>query len=121
MKLYEILDINDIEYKNLIIICNANSPLEYLEDICSDLTKRNIEGKILIDEILHVGNNDKRFIEFMFKPNIQYSEINLKFINIKKDNALRRISCNYIKENKLTQYSILTSIQKRMIDKGMSI
>ena len=120
MKEYNILKLDsNEEYVNLIIMCNANSPFDYMEMIKDDLIKSNIEGKIIIDQILHVGNTNKRFIGIDYKNG--NLEINHDFVNISKGSLLRKVSCDYLKENKLIDYSILTSIQKRMIIKGIAI
>ncbi|EOU2128457.1 type II toxin-antitoxin system RnlB family antitoxin [Clostridium perfringens] len=120
MKEYNILKLyDDTECINLVIMCNANSPFDYIEMIKDDLIKCKLEGKIIIDQILHVGNTKKRFISMKYE-NGEFM-INHDFENISKGSLVRRVSCNYLKENKLVDYSILTSIQKRMINKGITI
>lgn len=120
MKNYNIIKLdNDMECVNLVIMCSANSPFDYIEEIKDDLIKYNAKGEIIIDQILHVGNTNKRFISMKYE-NGDF-EINHNFANISKGSSLRKISCNYLKENKLVEYSILTSIQKRMINKGIAI
>lgn len=122
MKKYNIIKLDScLEYNDLIIMCNANSPFDYINEIEEDILKLNDERVILIDQILHVGNTDKRFIKFSYE--LDDTKVNRKceFVNIPKRSELREISCNYLKENKLVDYSILTSIQKRMINKGITI
>lgn len=121
MKMYDIIKLENLEYAGLVIMCNANSPIDSLSSIYTELKDKNVEGKILIDEILHVGNTDKRFISFEFRNNQEQIDVEMKFTNIQKDNILRKISCEYLRKNDLVQYSILSSIQKRMICKGISI
>ena len=120
MKKYNIIKLdNDMEYINLVIMCSANSPFDYIEEIKCDLVKCDAKGIVIIDQILHVGNTNKRFISMKYE-NGDF-EINHDFANISKGSSLRKISCNSLKENKLIDYSILTSIQKRMINKGIAI
>lgn len=121
MKMYDIIRLEDSEYNGLVIMCNANSPIDYLSLIYTELKEKNVHGKIIIDEILHVGNTNKRFIGFEFNNNLSLDDIKIEFVDIKKDNALRKISCEYLRTNDLLEYSILSSIQKRMIDKGIAI
>lgn len=121
MKMYDIIKLDNLEYNSLVIICNANSPVDYLPSIYNELKEKNIEGKILIDEILHVGNTNKRFISFEFDNDISLKDIKMNFVNIKKDNELRKISCEYLRKNDLLEYSILSSIQKRMMRRGIAI
>ena len=54
MKMYNIIKLENLDYDSLVIMCNANSPIDYLPLIYNELKKSNIEGKIIIDEILHV-------------------------------------------------------------------
>ncbi|MDU1071521.1 type II toxin-antitoxin system RnlB family antitoxin [Clostridium sp.] len=121
MKMYNIIKLENLDYDSLVIMCNANSPIDYLPLIYNELKKINIEGKIIIDEILHVGNTSKRFITFDFNNKLSLEEIKMDFVNVKKDNKLRKISCEYLRKNDLIEYSILSSIQKRMINKGIVI
>lgn len=121
MKMYDIIELNNLEYNTLIIICNANSPVDYLPSIYKELKERNIQGKILIDEILHAGNTGKRFIGFEFNNKLSLKDINMNFVNINKSDKLRKISCEYLRKNDLLEYSILSSIQKRMMRKGIAI
>ncbi|KEH94194.1 type II toxin-antitoxin system RnlB family antitoxin [Clostridium botulinum] len=121
MKQYNIIKLDqDSEYTNLIIIRDANSPFDYISMIKNDLIELRPQGKILIDQILHVGNTNKRFISLKYNLN-ESENIKMEFVNISKDNLCRKISCRYLKENDLIEYSILSSIQKRMINKGIVI
>lgn len=122
MKKYSIVRLNnDLEYTNLVIMCNANSPFDYIAMIKEDLMKNNINGKIIIDQILHVGNTNKRFISMVYDKDNLEKDKELEFVNISKGSLIRKISCDYLRENGLIEFSILTSIQKRMLNKGISI
>lgn len=122
MKKYSIVRLNnDLEYTNLVIMCNANSPFDYIAMIKEDLMKNNIKGKIIIDQILHVGNTNKRFISMVYDKDNLEKDKELEFVNISKGSLIRKISCDYLRENGLIEFSILTSIQKRMLNKGISI
>lgn len=121
MKMYDIIKLEDSEYNGLVIMCSANSPKAYLSLIYSELKEKNVHGKIIIDEILHVGNTNKRFMYFEFNENSLLDDVKIKFVDIKKGNTLRKISCEYLRVNGLVEYSILSSIQKRMINIGIAI
>lgn len=113
---------NNDEYKFYIIMNSSKSPLTFLRNIYMDLYEYNQDGKILIDQIMHVGNNEKRFISVEYSRSDQSINTNkIKFVNIPKDNIYRRISCQYFKNKEILEYSLLTSIQKRMINKGIAI
>lgn len=119
MKKYNIIKLNnDSQYACLILLCNANSPYDYLEQIADELVKIKVGGEILIDQILHSGNNQKRFIAFELNDG---RLVNGEYREIKKDSVYRKTACEYLKTSKLVDSSILTSIQKRMSNKGIVI
>lgn len=108
---------DDSMYSKMIIMCDANSPFVYIPNILIDLHKEDINGKILVDQLLHSGNTEKRFfcIDMSSNENHYYS------LHISKDSQYRKIACEYLKNKDFVEHSILTSIQKRMINKGIAI
>ncbi len=120
MNNYNINFLKCSDYSALVILCNSDSPLQYLEDIATDLRDNLIEGNILIDQILHSGNNEERFIECKFDQGM-FTRNSFKFVRIPKDSEFRKKTCNFLSETSLIEYSILSSIQKKMINKGISI
>lgn len=122
MKKYSIIKLEDnLEYTKLIIMCTANSPFDYISMIKEELNREKVNGKILIDQILHVGNTKKRFISLYYKVNEMEKDEFMKFADISKDSLYRKLSCEFLKENELINHSILSSIQKKMINKGINI
>lgn len=119
--MYEIIDLKNSEYSSLVIIRNEESALNYLKPIYEELMLNNVEGKVIIDEILHVANSEKRFIEFEIYSNSSYEDLKTRFVKIKKDSVIRKISCEYLRNHNLSEYSILSSIQKKMINAGIAI
>ena len=103
----------------LIISCIPDSPLTLMERIELELNKKQIKGIIIVDQILHSGNNQDRFISLRFDGKIDKKSI--QFQQIDKKTKIREISCHYLKENNLIDDSILSSTQKRMLNKGISI
>ena len=59
---------NEQTYSYLVIMCTSHSPYDYISDIYQKLDASKA-GFILIDQILHVGNTEKRFISFQFNGN----------------------------------------------------
>ena len=117
-KAYKIIPLKNQEYAYLVILCNASSPYDHINDILQELKNKG-SSKVLIDQMLHVGNNEKRFLTFCFDGQNSVSE--KAFVRIKKDSPLRRTSCEFFKNNEIMENSILSSIQKRMIKKGLVI
>ena len=108
---------NEQTYSYLVIMCTSHSPYDYISDIYQKLDVSKA-GFILIDQILHVGNTEKWFISFQFNGN----ELdNCDFVNIKKDREIRRLTCDFLNDSGLVDSPTLTSIQSRMIKKGIAI
>lgn len=86
---YKILPLEDEQaYAYLIIICTSHSPYDYIGDISKNLDATK-QGIILVDQILHVGNTEKRFMTFQFNGN----EINNgDFVTIKKRHKNKKIN-----------------------------
>lgn len=108
---------NEPLYSYLVIMCTSHSPYDYINDISQKLDTSK-SGFILIDQILHVGNTEKRFISFQFNGN---KLKNSDFVNIKRDSKIRKLTCDFLNETGLVDSPILTSIQSRMIKKGIAI
>lgn len=116
VKLYEMLKLTNDEYSYLVVMCNTVSPCNIVNELIkvAELPK----GRIIVDQFLHVGNTDKRFWMFEYEDNkITISN----FVHVKKDSDYRRKSCEILRNNIELENSILTTIQKRMIKKGIII
>ena len=62
---FEVIGLADnLEYNYLVVLCKSESPYEFLDGIAHSLNSQIGDCKILIDEILHVGNTEKRYMEF---------------------------------------------------------
>lgn len=98
-------------YEYLIIGLNEESFFNHKEEI------KNIcnESIVLIDQILHTGNTNKRFVRFDCRTG------KIKFVSIPEKSEYRRLACTHLRENNLVNNSILTSTQKQMINDGFSI
>lgn len=101
----------------MIILCTSDSPSGYLDDIAKDLNTE-CPGVILIDEFLHAGNTDKRFLAYVFDGTKLSGD---KFVKIKKVSPMRKLTCDFLKEENLLVGTIITSIQRRMIEKGIVV
>ena len=107
---FEVIDLaENLEYNYLVVLCKSESPYEFLDGIAH---------KILIDEILHVGNTEKRYMEFSL---IDGKLVDGKFVRIPKSSDFRALSCAFLKNNDVMEGSIISSVQYRMINKGIVI
>ncbi|MDO9517416.1 MAG: type II toxin-antitoxin system RnlB family antitoxin [Methanosarcinaceae archaeon] len=120
MNAYNIVFTSNESFDALVTICNSNAPLQYLETIEKELSSCNFVGNVLMDQILHVGNTDERFLSF----NLDRSGIikdSIRFVKISKTSVFREISCKFLNDEQLIEASILSELQKKMIRNGLSI
>ncbi|MGG3805357.1 type II toxin-antitoxin system RnlB family antitoxin [Metabacillus fastidiosus] len=112
--------LNGSSYFALLTTLSSNSPIDLIRDFVGE-NGFKCSGKIIVDSILHSGNNSDRFIEIP----CENGEINfnsLNFVQIERKNDLR-IKAN----NTLRQYpniinnSILNNSQKKLLLHGISI
>lgn len=122
MKDYAIVSINNSEYDVIIYSKSRISPFENIKEIENDLKEMNFSiNRVLFDMILCRGNNSDRFIKCDFDGNSLLKNT-MEVIILNKKDTLRKISVNYLlNEKEEVENSILTSIQKKMILKGISI
>ncbi len=122
MKDYEIVSINNDEYDAIIYSESQIAPFEYINNIEKDLKNLNFKIKrVLFDMILCRGNNLDRFIKCDFDGE-SLVKSTMEVIRINKKDSLRKISTEYLSKQKdKVENSILTSIQKKMIIKGIAI
>lgn len=66
MKKYTIVETNAEDYKRLIICLSYESLVSYMEIIEQELTKENVEGTVLVDQLFLTGNDIDRFMSISF-------------------------------------------------------
>ena len=116
---YEVIGLaDDSDYECLIVLLQSDSPYIYLEKIARKMKNMKDNQKVLIDEITHVGNTEKRFIEFVM---LNGKLTNGKFVRIPKNSKYRALSCGFLKNKCIVEGTAVTSIQSRMINKGIII
>lgn len=117
-----IIKINNKDYKAIIFSNTYESQLFYLEDITKELKNQKINNcKILFDKILIVGNTSERYTEAIFDGE-KFIDSSFKYVKIDKKSNIRKISTDYMRSNiSILNNSILTSLQIKMIKKGIVI
>lgn len=123
MKIYKIIKLeNNNEYKFAIVSASYETPFSCLNEISNELSMYNpSKYKILFDLLLNMGNSSDRFIEAFFDGK-ELSKTSFKTISLNKRSELRKITTNYFKENLyMLDNSVLSSIQKKMLGKGLVI
>lgn len=122
MKDYKIVSINYEDYDVIIYSEAQRHPLANIEEIEQDLRNLNLKvHKVLFDMILARGNTTDRFMKCYFNGE-SLEKSSIEVLNINKKHYIRKLTANYLVDNKeLVEKSILTSIQKKMILKGIAI
>lgn len=111
-----------LKEKNILIVMKTGEPpFDFLEEMEVALTDINYKGDVIIDELLHSGNNDERFIIGYFDGNkFKNEEFNFKLVM--KKSELREPVCRYLQEDKeFLHLTGLTIKQQKLIEKGCII
>ncbi|MDF2503865.1 type II toxin-antitoxin system RnlB family antitoxin [Clostridium sp.] len=120
---YNIQKLDNMQYDYIIFSKSIETVTDYLEHIIE--TIKEDKFTLIIDNLLHNGaSSDSRYIEIKWNKSKSINENykNVKFAEISKNSIFRELSTEYYKNNKnLIEHSILTSIQKKMILKGIVI
>ena len=105
----------------IIFLDTDNGIFDMINEIEKELNKQNIEGKILIDQLLLTGNSFNRFVECNFKSKIDFRTAH----NINPDNLsynFRLETFKYLHRHyEYVENSILTDKQKEFIKKGAGL
>lgn len=122
MNEYNIIKVNNEDYKVIIFSKSYETPLLYLDDISKELKSQNLYNcKILFDMLLCRGNTTERYTEAIFDGE-KFIESSFKYIKVDKKNEIRKIAVDFMKSNiSILDNSILTSLQIKMINKGIAI
>ncbi|WP_017825439.1 type II toxin-antitoxin system RnlB family antitoxin [Clostridium botulinum] len=121
MKRYEINVLRE-ENKCIIFSTTYVSPLDFIKDIENELRNViNYSVEVVFDLLLSSGNSQERFGRINYTGN-EFDMKSFQFINVPKKNDLRKVAVSYYKDkDENLDNSILTSMQKKMIKKGIAI
>lgn len=121
MNNFELIKTDCEKYKMIILMKTYEAPFQYLNEISEALKKINYIGTVLIDELMHSGNNNDRFIKGFFNGE-QFDKKQFSFEPIERRSNIRKYSCDFLRnELDIADYSILNSNQRKLISKGIYI
>ena len=122
MKDYKIVPVDCEDYDVIIYSEELNHPLSILKEVETELKSMKLQSdKILFDMILCRGNSSDRFIEGKFDGSVIIKN-SISVLKVDKKNTIRKMSAQLLLNNReIVENSILTSIQKKMILKGIAI
>ncbi|MCY6355181.1 type II toxin-antitoxin system RnlB family antitoxin [Clostridium sp. ZS2-4] len=119
---YEIIEINHNQYEFIIFSESYETPLLYLDEICDELKNYNVHKcKVIFDMLLNMGNTSERYAEVIFDGG-KFINATFQYIKIDRRDKLRKKAIEILKEKPyILEDSILNSVQKKMINKGIVI
>lgn len=121
MNNFDIVNLDNKEIKILVIMKTSDSPFDFVNELQEQLRTIDFSGLFVIDELLHSGNNEERFISGFFDGN-SFDNSKFKFENIDKKSIIRSYMCNYLKSDlEVLNYSSLTDKQQKLISHGCVI
>lgn len=121
MNNFDIVNLDDNDIKILIIMKTCDSPFDFVNELQEKLKTIDFSGLFVIDELLHSGNNEERFIRGFFDGN-SIDNSKFRFEYIAKKSIIRSYMCNYLKSDlEVLNYSGLTDKQQKLISHGCVI
>lgn len=118
---YDIFNVEEQDVKLVIVMKTSESPFDYAADLQEQLKNRGFVGAFLIDELLHSGNNDERFIKGFFDGE-EFDKEKFTFEQIARRNKIRDFACQYLRSDMdVLNYSCLTERQQKLISHGCMV
>ena len=115
-------DIIALKEKNILIVMKTSEPpFDFIREMEAALTDIQYLGNVVIDEFLHSGNNDERFIAGYFNGQ-QFESEKFDFKIVAKKSELREPACRYLRNDKeFLRLTGLTNQQQKLIETGCVI
>lgn len=121
MNNFDMIMISEEKENILVVMKTSEPPFNYLAEIEASLRERHYIGAVIIDELLHSGNTEERFIYGYFDGN-QFDSGRFAFEFVPQKSKLREPICFYLsRDRESLEYSILTSRQQKLIEHGCII
>lgn len=121
MNNFDIINLDDQNVKILVVMKTCDSPFDFVNELQEQLKMIEFSGIFVIDELLHSGNNEERFISGFFDGNA-FDNSKFRFENIAKKSIIRSYICEYLKSDlEVLNYSSLTDKQQKLISHGCVI
>lgn len=118
---FDIVSLDEKDRKILIMMKICDSPFDFVDELQEQLKIIGFSGAFVIDELLHSGNNEERFISGFFDGE-SFDNSKFKFESIEKKCMIRSYICEYLKSDlDVLKYSSLTERQQKLIAHGCVI
>ena len=119
MEDFKKIELVDDRYNAMYIATNVYAELALLfkEGIIEEFE----EGWYIFDLFIRNSNSSNRFVEGYFDGK-SFDRNSWKEVKVEKKSIYRKLTCDFFRENdSKLEYSILNSVQKKMIRKGLTI
>ena len=121
MNNFDMIVIREEKENILVVMKTSEPPFDYLAEIEASLREKHYIGVVMIDELLHSGNTEERFIQGYF-DGARFDSGQLAFELVPKKSKLREPVCFYLHQDRESlEYSILTTRQQKLIEHGCII
>ncbi len=118
---FDIIVLEEEKENILIVMKTSEPPFDFLGEIETALTDIQYLGNVIIDELLHSGNNDERFIVGYFNGK-EFEIGKFDFKIVAKRSGLREPVCRYLRKDKeFLHLTGLTGRQQKLIETGCVI
>ena len=117
----KIIEQNNSVY-GLVFSTSFISPLKFLTEIEEELGSKVHERiEVVFDFLLSSGNTNERFAKVIFDGK-SFDKSSFQFIKLEKKNTIRDLAADFYKTSiGHVDNSILTSVQKKLVHKGLYI
>ena len=113
MNEYAIVKTNAEDYSRLVICLSSESLMTYIRKLEQTLAEDNLDGKVLIDQLLITGNGTNRFVSVSFS----HGKFDMKAAQtVNPPERCRKETVKWLHDNYCyAENSILTAEQKQKI------
>ena len=112
--LYKVLD--NKEYTILAIVADCTDVFAFVNVLHEESMAKDLNGKVLLDQLLLTGNADNRFVEVPYKDGVPKLYLGKK---VEVDEEMRQLSTDMLLESGIDlDNTILSDCQKRIIKNG---
>lgn len=118
---FDVYKIDNDKFAFVIVMKTYEAPSYYLDEINQYFQSLKFKGSILIDQLLHSGNNNERFIGAFF-DGAMIDKKSLSFEVVDRRDSIRKYICEYLRNDSgLLELTLLNGTQRKLISKGCYI
>ncbi len=118
---FYVFETTDTSFQRVVVMKTCESPFDFLQEISTYLELTKFQGSVIIDQLLHSGNSEERFIIGFFDGK-KFQKDSFAFKHFDRRSQIREYICTVLRdEQAIIDVAILNKAQKRLIAKGCYI